>query len=156
MDITHSIQCSCFREHTISGKIYWVLRFKTIIYSASSWKLSSNVFTVKPWTPLVWEQRGKLIESTWFWARLVLQKFQVFFNELTFSELSLSTLFWSGGKPKKRFLWGMGNIFRLKEERGSFIAIFVDENVGDNIQRTLLRVAAPIQVIHDWVNLLLM
>ena len=43
----------------------------------------------------------------------------------------------------------MGNIFRLKEERGSFIAIFVDENVGDNMQRTLLRVAAPIQVIHD-------
>ena len=80
------------------------------------WKLSSNVLTIKPWTPPVWKQRS------WFWTRLVLRKVQVFFNYLTFSELNLSTLFWSRRKPEERFFWEMGNLCRFKGERGCFFS----------------------------------
>ena len=78
------------------------------------WKLSSNVLTIKPRMPLDWEERGNLFF-------LLCRSFKFSSLKLLFSEPNLSTLFWSGRKPKKRFLWGMGNIFRPKEaERVSF------------------------------------
>ena len=50
--------CSCFRNHTISGSISWVLRFKTIILLLKT--VLSNVLIIKPWMPPDWEQRGNL------------------------------------------------------------------------------------------------
>ena len=106
-----------FRNRTISGSIYWVLRFKTT-YPASENCLQISLQLNRGRNRF--ESNAFGFERDWFCGRFKFSLVNLFFLNSIFQRCSEAE-----ENLRRGFFWGMGNLCRFKGERGFSQSLWV-------------------------------